>query len=109
MTLVEVGVLVTDAGTNILSSGVEFVIKPGDESPAGALENMNDFVRSMHEASGLLPDIEHGVDGLRAGAGASLHQEMFPVAGKAAGNARWAWIALLGRYMPRSWRTFTTV
>ena len=43
--LIEVGVLVTDADLNVLGSGVEFVIKPGNESPAGAVENMNDCVR----------------------------------------------------------------
>ena len=39
--LIEIGVLVTDSDLNILGEGVELVIKPGSEAPAGALENMN--------------------------------------------------------------------
>lgn len=101
--LVEVGVLVTDADLNILGSGVEFVIKPGDESPAGALENMNDFVRSMHEASGLLPDIEHGVSMDYAQEQVLRYIKKYvPVAGKAqlGGNSVGMDKRFLERYMP---------
>lgn len=55
--LVEVAALVTDDELNVLGEGVEVVIKPSPE----ALEQMNDFVRSMHEKSGLLPELENGV------------------------------------------------
>ena len=48
--LIEIGVLVTDSDLNILGEGVELVIKPGSEAPAGALENMNSYVRNIHES-----------------------------------------------------------
>jgi oligoribonuclease len=55
--LVEVAALVTDSELNVLGEGVDVIIKP----PAGALEQMIDFVRTMHESSGLLEELEHGV------------------------------------------------
>lgn len=55
--LVEVAVLVTDAELNVLGDGVQVVIAP----PAGALEQMSDFVRDMHIASGLLPELAGGM------------------------------------------------
>lgn len=54
--LVEVAALVTDAELNVLGDGVDVVIKP----PAAALAQMGDFVRAMHEKSGLLPLLESG-------------------------------------------------
>ena len=54
--LVEIAVLVTDSQLNILGEGVELVIHA---SPA-ALEGMNDFVREMHTASGLITEIPDG-------------------------------------------------
>lgn len=55
--LVEIAAVVTDGELNVLGEGVEVVIKP----PAGALEQMGDFVRSMHTESGLINRLEHGV------------------------------------------------
>ncbi|MGJ0204605.1 oligoribonuclease [Leucobacter sp. gxy201] len=54
--LCEIAVIVTDFDLEPLDAGFEIVIDPGAE----ALEQMNDFVRSMHEKSGLLPRIESG-------------------------------------------------
>lgn len=54
--LCEIAVIVTDFDLEPLDAGFEIVINPG----AAALEQMNDFVRSMHEKSGLLPRIESG-------------------------------------------------
>ena len=102
--LIEVGVLVTDADLNILGSGVEFVIKPGDESPAGAVENMNDFVRSMHESSGLLDDLENGVSMDYAQEQVLRYVKKYvPVAGKAqlGGNSVGMDKRFLERYMPQ--------
>ena len=48
--LIEVAALVTDFELNVLGSGVDVVIKP----PAEALDQMGDYVRTMHETSGLL-------------------------------------------------------
>lgn len=56
-TLVEVAALVTDGELNVLGDGVDLLIKP----PAAALEQMNDFVRSMHENSGLLDELDAGL------------------------------------------------
>jgi oligoribonuclease len=55
--LIEVAALVTDFDLNVLGQGVDLVIKP----PAEALDQMNDFVREMHEASGLLRELDSGI------------------------------------------------
>ncbi|MEI5672654.1 MULTISPECIES: oligoribonuclease [Nocardioides] len=55
--LIEVAALVTDFDLNVLGDGVDIIIKP----PAEALDQMGDFVRTMHEKSGLLAELEHGV------------------------------------------------
>ena len=82
--LIEIGVLVTDSDLNILGEGVELVIKPGSEAPAGALENMNSYVRNMHESSGLLEDLEHGVSMHEAQEAVLKYVKKYvPVAGKA--------------------------
>jgi len=54
--LIEVAAVVTDSELNVLGDGVDVVIKP----PAGALEQMNDFVRDMHTSSGLLEELDGG-------------------------------------------------
>jgi oligoribonuclease len=52
-----VAALVTDADLNVLGDGVDLVIKPSHR----ALEQMGDFVRGMHEASGLLTLLDDGL------------------------------------------------
>lgn len=54
--LVEVAAIVTDAQLQALDGGVSVVIRP----PQAALAQMSEFVRKMHEDSGLLPLIESG-------------------------------------------------
>lgn len=101
--LIEVGVLITDAELNILGDGVELVISPGTESPAGALNNMSDFVRSMHESSGLLKDIERGVSMSQAQREVLAYiKKYIPVANKAqlGGNSVGTDKRFLERYMP---------
>jgi oligoribonuclease len=56
--LIEVAALVTDSDLNILGDGVDVVIKP----PAEALTQMKDLVRDMHTHSGLLAELEGGMD-----------------------------------------------
>lgn len=56
--LTEVAALVTNFDLEVLGDGVDIVIKP----PAGALERMGDVVREMHTASGLLAELDSGVD-----------------------------------------------
>ncbi len=55
--LVEVAALVTDFELTVLGEGVDVVVKP----PAEALDQMDDYVRDMHTASGLLAELDHGV------------------------------------------------
>ena len=55
--LIEVAALVTDFDLNVLGEGIDLIIKP----PAEALEQMGDFVRNMHETSGLLVELEEGI------------------------------------------------
>ncbi len=56
--LIEVAALVTDSDLNVLGEGVDVVIKP----PAAALAQMKEFVRDMHTHSGLLEELEGGID-----------------------------------------------
>jgi len=56
--LIEVAALVTDSDLNILGDGVDVVIKP----PAEALAQMKDLVRDMHTHSGLLEELENGIE-----------------------------------------------
>lgn len=55
--LIEVAALVTDFDLNQLGDGVDVVIRP----PAEALEQMGDFVRTMHTTSGLLAELDGGL------------------------------------------------
>ena len=55
--LIEVAALVTDFDLNVLGDGIDIIIKP----PAESLDQMIDFVRTMHETSGLLDELEGGV------------------------------------------------
>jgi oligoribonuclease len=55
--LIEVAALVTDFDLNVLGEGVDLIVKPSAES----LAQMGDFVRSMHETSGLLDVLKDGV------------------------------------------------
>lgn len=55
--LIEVAALVTDFELNVLGEGIDVIIKP----PAEALEQMDDFVTSMHTTSGLLEELNGGI------------------------------------------------
>ena len=54
--LIEVAALVTDFELNVLGEGIDVIIKPSPES----LDQMVEFVRSMHEKSGLLDELDGG-------------------------------------------------
>ena len=56
--LIEIAVVVTDSELTQLGEGIELVIKPPDQ----ALTQMSDFVRNMHEESGLLLDLPKGIE-----------------------------------------------
>ena len=55
--LIEIACLVTDGSLDVLGKGLDLVIKP----PAEALDQMEDVVREMHTASGLLSELAAGV------------------------------------------------
>jgi oligoribonuclease len=55
--LIEVAALVTDSQLNILGDGVDVVIRP----PDGALDDMEEVVRTMHTTSGLLTELDAGI------------------------------------------------
>nr|WP_269449960.1 oligoribonuclease [Auraticoccus cholistanensis] len=98
--LVEVAALVTDGELNVLGEGIDVVIRP----PAAALEQMGDFVREMHTGSGLLAELEHGLELAEAEQLVLDHVRQFvpeprkaPLAGNSIGTDR----AFLLRQMPR--------
>ncbi len=55
--LIEVAALVTDFELNVLGEGIDLVIKP----PQAALDQMNEFVTTMHTKSGLIDKLETGL------------------------------------------------
>ncbi len=97
--LVEVAVVITDFELNVLDPGFEIVIKPDDS----ALAHMNDFVTKMHESSGLLDEIPHGVSLADAEFQVLEYIQRFVPEGKAplAGNTIGTDRMFLARYMPR--------
>jgi oligoribonuclease len=97
--LIEVAALVTDGGLNVLGDGVDIIIKP---SKAG-LDQMGDFVRNMHESSGLLAQLDAGVTMAEAEQRVLDYVRQFvpeakraPLAGNTIGTDR----AFLARDMP---------
>ena len=97
--LIEVAALVTDYELNQLGDGIDLVIKP----PAGALEQMDDFVRDMHTSSGLLDELETGITMAEAEAQVLAYvREWAPEAAKAplAGNTVGTDRGFLARDMP---------
>lgn len=97
--LVEVAVVITDFELELLDPGFTVVIRPDEH----ALDNMSDFVREMHVASGLLeaipdgmslPDAQDAVlDYIRSFVPTAQHA---PLAGNTIGTDR----AFLAKYMP---------
>jgi oligoribonuclease len=55
--LIEIACLVTDGALDVLGEGLDLVIKP----PPEALDQMEDVVREMHTASGLLTELAAGI------------------------------------------------
>ncbi|MSZ23032.1 MAG: oligoribonuclease [Actinobacteria bacterium] len=97
--LVEVAVVITNSELEILDAGLDLVIKPRAES----WSQMNDFVRQMHTQSGLVDDIENGVE-LEVAEHLILdyikkfvpNEKEAPLAGNSIGTDR----MFLNRYMP---------
>jgi oligoribonuclease len=98
--LVEVAALVTDGNLAVLGEGVDLIIKPS----AAALDQMGDFVRNMHQNSGLLAELEHGLTLAEAEQQVLDYvSEFVPEARKAplAGNTIGTDRAFLARHMPQ--------
>jgi oligoribonuclease len=55
--LIEIACVVTDFDLNPLGEGVDLIIKP----PSAAVTGMVDFVRTMHDKSGLLTELDDGI------------------------------------------------
>ncbi|QHF24282.1 oligoribonuclease [Rathayibacter sp. VKM Ac-2804] len=98
--LVEIAVIVTDFDLEPLDEGLSIVIRPD----ASALENMGDFVRNMHETSGLLKEIPNGVSVAEAEYEVLEYvlkhvpaEQQAPLAGNSIGTDR----AFLVKFMPR--------
>jgi oligoribonuclease len=97
--LVEIAVVVTDYELVPLDPGFQIVIAP-DQS---ALANMNDFVTTMHEKSGLLEEIPHGVSVAEAEFQVLEYIQRFVPEGRAplAGNTIGTDRMFIAKYMPR--------
>jgi len=98
--LVEIAVVVTDFDLEPLDEGLSIVIKPD----ASALASMGDFVRTMHETSGLLEEIPSGVSVAEAEYQVLEYvlkhvpsEQHAPLAGNTIGTDR----AFLAKFMPR--------
>ncbi len=97
--LIEVAVIVTDYDLQPLDKGIDILITP----PPAALEQMNDFVRTMHTNSGLLDELKDGVSIEEATAQVMEYVRRFvPEQGKAqlAGNSIGTDKSFLARDMP---------
>ena len=97
--LCEIAVIVTDFDLTMRDPGFELVINPGEEK----LEHMNDFVRSMHETSGLLPRIREGVTVAEAEKQVIAYLRKFVTAGRrplVAGNTIGMDRRFIAKYMP---------
>jgi oligoribonuclease len=97
--LVEVAVVVTDSELQVLGPGVDVVIAP----PPEAVEQMNDYVRTMHTTSGLIDEFAGGVTLAEAQRQVLDYvREWVPDAGKAplAGNSVGTDKTFLDRDMP---------
>lgn len=56
--LVEVAVVITNSELELIDEGIDVVIRPNPE----ALATMSDFVRQMHTDSGLIDELNDGLD-----------------------------------------------
>ncbi|WP_349897217.1 oligoribonuclease [Parafrigoribacterium soli] len=97
--LVEVAVVITDFELNILDPGFDIVIKPAQ----AAMDNMGEFVRTMHTESGLLEAIPDGVTLAEAETAVLDYiktlvpgEKQAPLAGNTIGTDR----TFLAKYMP---------
>ena len=98
-TIVEIAVLMTDSNLEVIDDGIDLVIHATPDE----LAKMDDFVRTMHTKSGLLPQIENSTLSLvDAGAQvldylrARVSERSAPLCGNSIGVDR----RFLDRYLP---------
>lgn len=98
--LVEIAVVITDFELRPVDPGFQVVIRPSD----AALAHMNEFVTTMHETSGLIEEIPHGLPLADAEAQTLAYIKRFvpmerkaPLAGNTIGTDR----MFLAKYMPQ--------
>ena len=98
--LVEIAAVITDFDLNVLDEGIDLVIKPRP----GTVEAMGDFVRKMHTDSGLLKELNSGIDLADAEAQVLEYIKKFipnpktaPLAGNTIGTDR----MFISKYMPK--------
>jgi len=97
--LCEIAVIITDFELTPLHPGFEIVINPGET----ALANMGDFVRNMHQTSGLLPRIHEGVTVEEAEQQVMAYVKQHVTAGRrpiVAGNTIGMDRRFIAKYMP---------
>lgn len=98
-TIVEIAVLVTDAELELLDEGIDLVV----HQPPAALAEMDDFVRAMHEKSGLLPAIDASRVSLEQAGTAALdyiRNHVDPGTAPLCGNSIGVDRRFLDRYLP---------
>jgi len=98
-TIVEIAVLVTDAELERLDEGIDLVV----HQPPAALAEMDDFVRAMHERSGLLPAIDASRVSLEQAGTAALdyiRNHVDPGTAPLCGNSIGVDRRFLDRYLP---------
>jgi len=98
-TIVEIAVLVTDGALELVDDGIDLVVHATPEE----LDRMDDFVRTMHTKSGLLPQIEASTLSLEAAGAqvveylqARVPESTAPLCGNSIGVDR----RFLDRYLP---------
>jgi len=97
--LCEIAIIVTDSELNPIDAGFSVVINPSEQ----AIASMNEFVRKMHQESGLLAALPAGVSCEQAEAQCLSYldkhladEKTAPLAGNSVGTDR----MFLAKYMP---------
>ncbi|NDD25706.1 MAG: oligoribonuclease [Actinobacteria bacterium] len=97
--LVEIAVVITDIELNVIDKGLDLVIKPRPESLAG----MDEYVRNMHTTSGLINELDNGLELADAEAQVLEYIKKYiptpklaPLAGNTIGTDR----MFIAKYMP---------
>ncbi|MFO0755748.1 MAG: oligoribonuclease [Byssovorax sp.] len=99
-TIVEIATLITDSDLKLIAEGPALVIHQSDEVLAG----MNDFVKELHEKSGLTARIRASTTTLAEAEAQTLAfvQQHCPAGvSPLCGNSVWKDRAFLERYMPK--------